>query len=83
MTPHEKAIQLCDEFIYHADEGMLHYHTNHCALIMCDELINVLPSVNGRPPNYQNIDEYCREFWIQVRYEIETNLNNIKSTTLV
>jgi len=37
-----------------------------CAIIAVEKLIKVTPSVNGRPPNYQEINEYCCEFWEEV-----------------
>jgi len=39
-----------------------------CALIMTNEMIRLLPSVNGRPPNYQDVNEYCSEYWEEVKY---------------
>jgi len=34
------------------------------------KLIQYVPSVNGRPPNYQKIDEYSCEFWEQKLKEL-------------
>lgn len=39
--------------------------------ILTDELIKVMPSINGRPPNYQDENEFCREYWEKVKTEIE------------
>jgi len=40
------------------------------ALICVDELVRCLPSVNGRPPNYQDVDKYTSEYWEEVKKEL-------------
>jgi hypothetical protein len=70
----EKAIELVDRF-----KNLLPFYTEKdnlnkskkCALIACEELVECLPSINGRPPNYQDRDKYTSEFWEEVKQEIE------------
>ena len=72
-TPKEKAAELIVRFMPYS----LSYKDNHaaklCALIAVDEIISVLPSVNGRPPNYQDINKYVTEYW----QEVKTEINNL------
>lgn len=69
MTPKEKAQELYSKF--NLPTGLMSQERVQCALICCDELIRVLPSVNGRPPNYQDRNEFCSEYWVDVKQEIQ------------
>tara|TARA_R110001606_G_scaffold4333_1_gene20202 strand:- start:473 stop:703 length:231 start_codon:yes stop_codon:yes gene_type:complete len=40
------------------------------ALIGVDELVDCLPSINGRPPNYQDRNKYTSEYWKEVKNEL-------------
>tara|TARA_R110000823_G_scaffold311505_1_gene437216 strand:+ start:454 stop:699 length:246 start_codon:yes stop_codon:yes gene_type:complete len=79
MTPKEKAKELLDRFeeesicIFYdgSTEKSMTKAAKQCALICVDELIMCLPSINGRPPNYQFINEYVSEYWEEVKQEIE------------
>lgn len=74
MKPKEKAEELYEKidskysfFVeYNISES-----TKEIANLLADELIKHLPSVCGMPPNCQQIDEYCSEYWKQVKLEIE------------
>ena len=54
----------------------MHFAINS-ALLAVDYLIEVLPSVNGRPPNYQEINKFCSEYWVEVRNEIKILKTNL------
>lgn len=85
MTPKEKAKNLVDncyqlfplqsEIIIYNKELYLEYdewgQAKEAALIAVDELIENVKSVDSRPPNYQTINEGTKEYWKQVRNEIE------------
>jgi hypothetical protein len=68
MTPKEKAVEFYYRFTSYAP---LHSDNKQCALIAVDELINCTPSVDMYPPNFQTIHPRVREFWKQVKQEIE------------
>lgn len=68
-NPKEKAQELMDKF--NLPTGLMSQEIKQCAVICCDELIRVLLSVNGRPPNYQDENEFCSEYWKKVKTEIE------------
>ena len=74
MTPEKRAEELVIEYQYNGifitDIRMDEEEAIECALICVDKLIDCLPSVNGRPPNYQNINKYTKEYWIEVKQEI-------------
>lgn len=73
MEAKEKANQLVLAFMRYvpADESMELPYSKKCALIAVEEIISIMPSVNSRPPNYQDINEYVSEYWAQVKTEIE------------
>jgi len=52
------------------ESGMKKGRAIQCALIAVEELINCTPSVNGRPPNYQDVNEFCCEYWQEVKTEL-------------
>ena len=71
MTPKEKAIELFEEI-----DNCLTYlesrtKVKSLANIMIDKLIDCTPSVNMYPPNFQSIHPRVREYWIEVKQEIE------------
>ena len=75
MNPKEKAAELIKKFkssITQCGQTPLDIleDAKDCAIIAVDEMISVLPSVNGRPPNYQTVDKYCSEFWQEVKKEL-------------
>jgi hypothetical protein len=71
MTPQEKALELIDKF----DEGMEfsvpQRFAKKCVLIAVDEIIKRTRSVDNMPPNCQKIDENTKEYWREVKQEIE------------
>ena len=78
MTPQEKAIEIIKKFIPHAqywdcynDELLEENHTKQCALIAVEEILKRTRSVDTMPSNYQKIDENTKEYWEQVKIEIE------------
>lgn len=72
MKPKEKAKELAEKF----EDQNLHFRTDildpakYYSLICVEELIDCLPSLNGRPPNYQDINKYTSEYWQDVKNEI-------------
>lgn len=74
MTPKEKAKQLYDkmefETKYNSQPSTVDVMCKKLALVCVDELISCLPSINGRPPNYQDRDKYTSEYWQEVKKEI-------------
>lgn len=77
MSPKEKAIDLVDTYGCVEFSVMQEYIPRHfelaksCAIIAVDELTRCTTSINGRPPNYQTVNEYCSEYWMEVKSEIE------------
>lgn len=71
MTPQEKAKELVNNF----DNTLTYLESKtkvkDCILIMVNELINCTPSIDMYPPNFQTIHPRVREFWKQVKQEIE------------
>jgi hypothetical protein len=70
MTPEEKAKELIAKYkniSYDLDDIESHKES---ALIAVNELENYLPSINGRPPNYQDVNEHCSEYWTKVKIYI-------------
>ena len=74
MTPKEKAKELVDRYFNEISDvnPMSHFGNTvkQCALICVDEIITCTPSVNGRPPNYQDINKGTKEYWQEVKQEI-------------
>jgi len=72
MTPKEKAKELVNKmYMVSTNVGISFQESKQCALITVDELIKHTPSFDSKPPNYQTINEFCSEYWIQVKQEIE------------
>ena len=73
MTPKEQAKLLIDEF-YKVKSNSASEITKHFAikeaLIAVEYLVHCIPSVNSRPPNYQDINKFCSEYWVEVRKEL-------------
>ena len=74
MTPEKRAEELVIEYQYNGifitDIRMDEEEAIECALICVEKLIDCLPSVNGRPPNYQTINKYTKEYWKEIKREI-------------
>jgi hypothetical protein len=75
ITPEQKAKELIDK-MYNTDDPMGNYPmcfdtAKQCALIAVEEIIKRTRSVDTMPPNYQKIDENTKEYWEQVKIEIE------------
>ena len=71
MTPKEQAEHLIAEFqsfIYGTRQDAV-----KCAILCCNKIIRYSHSVDGNPPNYQVIDENCREYWVKVKAILENN----------
>jgi hypothetical protein len=80
MTAKEKAIELIykfEDFIdYQEDDCFTQrekilINAKRCALIAVDEILKRTRSVDTMPPNYQKIDENTKEYWKEVKQEIE------------
>jgi hypothetical protein len=71
MTPKEEAKELLDRFLDEQSDTDEISQARRCALICVERLKRCLPSINGRPPNYQLMDEYVSEYWEEVKQEIE------------
>jgi hypothetical protein len=80
MTAKEKAIELIDKFEdfvdYQEDDCFTQrekilINAKRCALIAVDEILKRTRSVDTMPPNYQKIDENTKEYWKEVKQEIE------------
>lgn len=73
MTPKEMAEELKWEYLpliegwTSKDKSTL---AKKLAKIGVNHLIECLPSVNGRPPNYQKVDKYSKEYWEKVNEEL-------------
>ena len=71
MTPQEKANQLVDNY----DETLTYLESKNkakqCALIAVDLLIECTPSMNIYPPNFQSKHPRVKEYWKEVKNEIE------------
>jgi hypothetical protein len=75
ITPQEKAIELFNNFYLTKDERGLcrlnEFIAKQCALIAVEEILKRTRSVDTMPPNYQKIDENTKEYWEQVKIEIQ------------
>ena len=49
------------------EDGQKYGRAIQCALIVCESMTHYMPSINGRPPNYHEENEYCLEFWEKVK----------------
>jgi hypothetical protein len=71
MTPKEKAIELVDNY----DETLTYLESKNkakqCALIAVDLLIECTPSMNIYPPNFQSKHPRVKEYWKDVKNEID------------
>jgi hypothetical protein len=71
MTPKEKAKELIERFkIINYDLDDIANH-KECALIAVDLLIECTPSMNIYPPNFQSKHPRVKEYWEDVKQEIE------------
>ncbi len=78
MTPKEKAEELFNKYCLaiKTDETDSGYFTNvlyakQCALIAVDLLIECTPSMDIYPPNFQSKHPRVKEYWKEVKQEIE------------
>jgi len=76
MTPQEKAKELGSKFNFeHIGQNYILHQTvdesKRCALIAVEEILKRTRSVDTMPPNYQKIDENTKEYWEQVKIEIQ------------
>jgi hypothetical protein len=74
MNAKEKAQELVDNFLATEKEYKEYadyIQAKQCALICVDEMCRYLPTIKMRLPSYQDVNEYCREYWQEVRKEIE------------
>jgi hypothetical protein len=71
MTPQEKAEELLEKY----DETLTYLESKskakQCALIAVDMLIKCTPSMNIYPPNFQSKNPRVKEYWQEVKTEIE------------
>ena len=71
MTAKEKAeelVELYDNTLTYLESKA---NAKKCALIAVNILIECTPSVNIYPPNFQKIHQRVREYWQEVKKEIE------------
>jgi hypothetical protein len=69
MTPKEKAKELVLKFAF---KGAQHEgEAKTFALIAVNEIIDCTPSVNIYPFNFQQIQPRVREYWQEVKKELE------------
>lgn len=74
MNPKEQAKTLIDEFYkIHSNSAsdLTMKFAIKASLIAVDYLIHTTPSVNSRPPNYQDINKFCSEYWQEVKKELD------------
>ena len=71
MTPKQKAIQLVEMY----DKTLTYLESKskakQCALIAVDEMIYYLPSVDVYPYFAQKLSPRVKEYWGEVKQEIE------------
>jgi hypothetical protein len=75
MTPKEKAKELVSKYVHLAKQttgtnGTI-YNSKQCALIAVNLLIECTPSMNIYPPNFQTKHPRVKEYWQEVKKEIE------------
>ena len=84
MTPKQKAIELIEKFqnIEFETEGLDDYlepntcnmgieRVKQCCLICIEEILSIGVWESQEMAEQENTPEYCEEFWIWVKYEIE------------
>lgn len=75
MTPKEKAFELFDKYMQPIDElhnyPMCFATAKQCALIAINLLIECTPSMDIYPPNFQSKHPRVKEYWQDVKQEIE------------
>lgn len=70
MTPKEKANELFEKY-YQISKNHDFDFAKECALIAIDLLIECTPSMNIYPPNFQSKHPRVKEYWQEVKNEIE------------
>ena len=76
MTPKEKAEELFNKYYSYLKANLMYdkearEDSKVCALIATDELIKYTPSIDIYPPNYQKLNTGVREYWKEVKQELE------------
>jgi hypothetical protein len=74
MNPKEQAKVMIDEFYkIHSNSAsdLTMKFAIKASLIAVDYLIHTIPSVNSRPPNYQEVNKFCSEYWQEVKKELD------------
>ena len=82
MNPTEQAKLMVNDFYKirsNSASDISMYFALQSSLLACDYLIETLPSINGRPPNYQEINKFCSEYWQLVKIELFAIKNEISS----
>ena len=69
MTAVEKAIDLLEKMYNSGDINVK--QSKRCLLIAIDLLIECTPSMNIYPPNFQSKNPRVKEYWQEVKQEIE------------
>ncbi len=74
-TAKEKALELVEKYYYLFSvelENTIDYReSKQCALIAVDLLIECTPSMDIYPPNFQTKHPRVKEYWVEVKQEIE------------
>jgi hypothetical protein len=71
MTPEEKAIELLEKYDLTLTYLESKSKAKQCALIAVNLLIECTPSFNIYPPNFQSKHQRVKEYWEEVKLEIE------------
>ena len=75
MTPKEKAEELVQRYIDNAyqedNKGLYTPIAKQCALIAIDTFIPYISSVDTHPYFAQKINEFTKEYWKEVKIEID------------
>ena len=75
MEYKNKALEILNHFMIELYDSVLideqrFYVAKECAIKSIDLLIKYTPSVNGRPPNYQDVNEWTNEYWKKVKINL-------------
>jgi hypothetical protein len=71
ITPEQKAKELVSKYYDILPNWVNIDDAKQCALIAVEEIIKRTRSVDTMPHNYQKIDENTKEYWEQVKIEIQ------------
>jgi hypothetical protein len=74
MTAKQKANELVDRYVEYVEayssQGQIE-NAKICALIAVNEIVKRTRSVDTMPPNCQKIDDNTKEYWLDVKREIQ------------